>query len=121
MLQCSLNSKNSAVFDSLEVGFPMQTWARALVEKVFLGPRITGSVARMYGSGTEEEKVSWGEWLGAAGFRGVPLSFANHCQANLLLGLFNDGYRVEELENNRLVLGWKSRRLLSASVWSSNS
>ncbi|KAL5149717.1 Nodulation-signaling pathway 2 protein [Glycine soja] len=111
----------SAVFDSLEVGFPMQTWARALVEKVFLGPRITGSVARMYGSGTEEEKVSWGEWLGAAGFRGVPLSFANHCQANLLLGLFNDGYRVEELENNRLVLGWKSRRLLSASVWSSNS
>ncbi|TKY56183.1 Nodulation-signaling pathway 2 protein [Spatholobus suberectus] len=114
----------SAVFDSLEVGFPMQRWARALVEKVFLGPRIADSVARMYRSEEEEEEEergSWGEWLGAAGFRGVPVSFANHCQANLLLGLFNDGYRVEELGNNRLVLGWKSRRLLSASVWTSGS
>ncbi|KAK7301316.1 hypothetical protein RJT34_12177 [Clitoria ternatea] len=111
----------SAVFDSLEVGFPMQRWARGLVERVLLGPRITGSVARMYRIGEEEgEGGSWVEWLGAAGFRGVPISFANHCQANLLLGLFNDGYRVE-LGNNKLVLGWKSRRLLSASVWTSES
>ncbi|RVW17693.1 Nodulation-signaling pathway 2 protein [Vitis vinifera] len=49
-----------------------------------------------------------GEWLDGAGFRGVGISFANHCQAKLLLGLFNDGYRVEELANNRMVLGWKS-------------
>lgn len=109
----------SAVYDSLEAGFPMQRWARALVERVFLGPRITGSVARMYRS--SEEWGSFGEWLGAAGFTGVPISFANHCQAKLLVGLFNDGYRVEELggnnNNNKLVLGWKSRRLLSASVW----
>jgi len=110
----------SAVFDSLEVGFPMQRWARALVERVFLGPRIANSVDLMYRSGGEE-RGSWEEWLGAAGFRGVPISFANHCQANLLLGLFNDGYRVEELGNNKLVLGWKSRRLISASVWTSNS
>ncbi|CAJ1971852.1 unnamed protein product [Sphenostylis stenocarpa] len=110
----------SAVFDSLEVGFPMHRWARALVERVLLGPRIGSCVERMYRSGGEE-RGSWEEWLGAAGFRGVPVSFANHCQANLLLGLFNDGYRVEELGNNKLVLGWKSRRLLSASVWTSNS
>ncbi|XP_027902412.1 nodulation-signaling pathway 2 protein [Vigna unguiculata] len=112
----------SAVFDSLEAGFPMQGRARALVERVFLGPRIVGSLARVYRTGEEvEERGSWGEWLGAAGLRGVPMSFANHCQAKLLLGLFNDGYRVEELGANKLVLDWKSRRLLSASLWTSSS
>ncbi|WVZ21543.1 hypothetical protein V8G54_008865 [Vigna mungo] len=112
----------SAVFDSLEAGFPMQGRARALVERIFLGPRIVGSLARIYRTGEElEERRSWGEWLGAAGFRGVPMSFANHCQAKLLLGLFNDGYRVEELGTNKLVLDWKSRRLLSASLWTSSS
>nr|KYP55182.1 Nodulation-signaling pathway 2 protein [Cajanus cajan] len=110
----------SAVFDSLEAGFPMQSRARALVERVFLGPRIAGSLGRIYRTGEEEERGSWGEWLGAAGFRGVPLSFANHCQAKLLLGLFNDGYRVEELGSNKLVLDWKSRRMLSASLWTSS-
>ncbi|XP_004499407.1 protein NODULATION SIGNALING PATHWAY 2 [Cicer arietinum] len=113
----------SAVFDSLEAGFPMQNRARALVERVFFGPRIAGSLARIYRTGGEEERRSWGEWLGAAGFRGVPVSFANHCQAKLLLGLFNDGYRVEEVGvgSNKLVLDWKSRRLLSASVWTCSS
>ncbi|KAF8026626.1 hypothetical protein BT93_F3191 [Corymbia citriodora subsp. variegata] len=119
----------SAVYDSLEAGFPMQDWARALVERVFLGPRIAGSLARMYrgrpGEGEEEEEegngCSWGEWLGAEGFKPGRVSFSNHCQAKLLVGLFNDGYRAEEVAGNRLILGWKSRRLLSASIWTAAS
>ncbi|PIA47325.1 hypothetical protein AQUCO_01400175v1 [Aquilegia coerulea] len=111
----------SAVYDSLEAGFPMQSRSRALVEKVFLGPRIAGSLARIYrarGEKNEEEGCSsWREWMNGAGFDPVGISFSNHCQAKLLLGLFNDGYRVEELRKNTLVLGWKSRRLLSASIW----
>ncbi|KAK6257484.1 hypothetical protein QUC31_000943 [Theobroma cacao] len=109
----------SAVYDSLEAGFPMQGRARALVERVFLGPRIAGSLTRIYRTRGEEESCPWSEWLAAVGFKPVNISFANHCQAKLLLGLFNDGYSVEELANNRLVLGWKSRRLLSASIWTS--
>ncbi|XAR62785.1 hypothetical protein NMG60_11017660 [Bertholletia excelsa] len=109
----------SAVYDSLEAGFPMQERARALVEQVFLGPRIAGSLAQFYRArGEDESWCSIGEFLGPWGFHPVNISFANHCQAKLLLGLFNDGYRVDELANNRLVLGWKSRRLLSASIWS---
>ncbi|KAJ7965598.1 nodulation-signaling pathway 2 protein-like [Quillaja saponaria] len=111
----------SAVYDSLEAGFPNQSRARALVERVFLGPRIAGTLARIYRSREEEERDCWGEWLGGAGFKPMSISFANHCQAKLLLGLFNDGYRVEELASNKLVLGWKSRRMLSASLWSSSS
>ncbi|KAL3504130.1 hypothetical protein ACH5RR_033971 [Cinchona calisaya] len=109
----------SAIYDSLETGFPMQGRARALVERVFLGPRIAGSLARIYRVQGEEAGGSWAECLGVMGFRPNTISFANHCQAKLLLGLFNDGYRVEELASNKLVLGWKSRRLLSASVWTS--
>lgn len=110
----------SALYDSLEAGFPMQGRARALVEKVFLGPRIAGSVARSYRA-PEGEECSWGNWLAGEGFRPVGFSFFNHCQAKLLLGLFNDGYRVEEVASNKIVLGWKSRSLLSASVWTSSS
>ncbi|GMN68329.1 hypothetical protein TIFTF001_037386 [Ficus carica] len=109
----------SAVYDSLEAGFPMQGRGRALVERVFLGPRIVGSLGRIYRA-RRDERGSWGEWLAVAGCSAVPVSFANICQAKLLMGLFNDGYRVEELASNRLVLGWKSRRLLSASLWTSS-
>jgi hypothetical protein len=107
------------MYDSLQAGFPMNKWARSLVEQVFLGPRIMGSVAQLYMNGEEEEQVrgSWGEWLGAEGFKGVTISYGNHCQSKLLLGLFNDGYRVEEMGNNKLVLGWKSRPLISSSIW----
>ncbi|CAM8999674.1 unnamed protein product [Rhodiola kirilowii] len=110
----------SALYDSLEAGFPMQRRARELVEKVFLGPRIAGSLARIYQmQGEEEYNGSWSECLGSWGCKPVRVSSANHCQANLLLGLFNDGYRVEEVSHNRLVIGWKSRRLLTASIWTS--
>ncbi|XP_038718289.1 protein NODULATION SIGNALING PATHWAY 2-like [Tripterygium wilfordii] len=111
----------SALYDSLEDGFPMQARARALVEKVFLGPRIARSLARIYRTRGEDEGCSWWERLGNVGFNPVNISFANGCQAKLLLGLFNDGYKVEELGNGRLVLGWKSRQLLSASIWTSRS
>ncbi|XP_068636835.1 protein NODULATION SIGNALING PATHWAY 2 [Aristolochia californica] len=105
----------SAVYDSLEAGFPMLGRARTLVERVFLGPRIAGTLARNYRSGAGDE--CWTDWMTGSGFNPVRISYFNHCQAKLLLGLFNDGYRVEEIGPNRLILGWKSRRLLSASVW----
>lgn len=112
----------SAIYDSLEAGFPMQRQARAPVQNIFLGPRIANSLARIYRSrGEGEEASSWGKWLGEAGFVPAKKSFSNHCQAKLLVGLFNDGYRMDELANDRLVLSWKSRRLLSASIWVSSS
>ncbi|KAF2291415.1 hypothetical protein GH714_023825 [Hevea brasiliensis] len=50
----------SALYDSLEAGFPMQSKARALVERVFLGPRIAGSLARIYSTRADEEGCCWG-------------------------------------------------------------
>ncbi|XP_047320999.1 protein NODULATION SIGNALING PATHWAY 2-like [Impatiens glandulifera] len=119
----------SALYDSLEAGLlPVrgQSASRALVERVFMGPRIVAAVARIYKSGCEGEEVEEGSsgsgsWLLGIGYKPVCFSFSNHCQAKLLLGLFNDGYGVEELAKNRIALGWKSRRLLSASIWTSSS
>lgn len=87
------------------------------MERAWLGPKIVGSVGMSY-KGGEEGEVSWGDWMEGSGFGPVGLSNFNHCQAKLLVGLFNDGYRVEEVGTNKLVLGWKSRRLLCASAWS---
>ncbi|KAE8715450.1 Nodulation-signaling pathway 2 protein [Hibiscus syriacus] len=109
----------SAMFDSLEAGFPMQGRTRAMVERVILGPRIAGSLNQIYRTRKEYESGPWWEWLNSEGYKAVNISFGNHCQAKLLLGLFNDGYTVEEYANNRLLLAWKSRRLLSASIWTS--
>jgi hypothetical protein len=110
----------SAVWDSLEAGFPTQSRVRGLVERVILAPNIAGAVSRAYRGtdGTDGEgRRGWGEWMRGSGYKAVPLSCFNHSQARLLLGLFNDGYTVEETRPNKIVLGWKSRRLLSASVW----
>uniref|UniRef100_J3LM89 Uncharacterized protein n=2 Tax=Oryza brachyantha TaxID=4533 RepID=J3LM89_ORYBR len=108
----------SAVWDSLEAGFPTQSRVRGLVERVILGPNIAGAVSRAYrGVDGGEGRCGWGEWMRGNGFAAVPLSCFNHSQARLLLGLFNDGYTVEETGPNKIVLGWKARRLMSASVW----
>ncbi|KAL6907580.1 hypothetical protein ACP4OV_002619 [Aristida adscensionis] len=112
----------SAVWDSLEAGFPTQSRVRGLVERAILAPNIAGAVSRAYravdGGDGEAARGGWGEWMRGNGFRAVPLSCFNHSQARLLLGLFNDGYTMEETSPNKIVLGWKARRLLSASVWS---
>ncbi|KAH7654698.1 Transcription factor GRAS domain-containing protein [Dioscorea alata] len=105
----------SAVSDSLEAGFPMHGKARELVEKVFMGPRIAGAVGRAYRR--EGGGGGWSEWMVGMGFGRVGLSLFNQSQARLLIGLFHDGFRVEEMEVNKLLLAWKSQRLLSASVW----
>ncbi|KAF8683612.1 hypothetical protein HU200_044534 [Digitaria exilis] len=104
----------SAVWDSLEAGFPTQSRVRGLVERAILAPNIAGAVSRAYRA---EGRAGWGEWMRGNGFRAVPLSCFNHSQARLLLGLFNDGYTMEETSPNKIVLGWKARRLLAASVW----
>ncbi|CAN6861622.1 unnamed protein product [Brassica oleracea] len=104
----------SAIFDSLEAG-P----ARGFVERVIFGPWVSDWLTRIAITAEVESFASWPLWLATNGFNPVEVSFANRCQAKLLLSLFNDGYGVEELGQNGLVLGWKSRRLVSASFWAS--
>ncbi|KAG7552381.1 Transcription factor GRAS [Arabidopsis thaliana x Arabidopsis arenosa] len=108
----------SAIFDSLEAGLSIANPARGFVERVFIGPWVANWLTRITADDAEVESfASWPQWLETNGFKPMEVSFANRCQAKLLLSLFNDGYIVEELGQNGLVLGWKSRRLVSASFW----
>ncbi|CAN8246901.1 unnamed protein product [Cochlearia groenlandica] len=112
----------SAMLDSLEACLLNTNPARAFVERVFIGPWVSSWLTRITTSGNDAEVesfASWSQWLENNGFNPMDVSFANRCQAKLLLSLFSDGYRVEELGQNGLVLGWKSRRLVSASFWAS--
>lgn len=109
----------SAMFDSLEEGLSIASSARGFVERVFIGPWVSAWLTRITDDAEVESFALWPQWLEANGFKPMDVSFANRCQAKLLLSLFNDGYRVEELGQNGLVLGWKSRRLVSASFWAS--
>ncbi|PKU76714.1 nodulation-signaling pathway 2 protein-like [Dendrobium catenatum] len=102
-----------AMMEALEEGFPKQRMAREMVEKEILAPRIAAAVWKAYC----EEEGEVGEWMAAAGFRRVDLSGFNVSQARMLIKLFNYGYRVEEEYSNKLVLRWKSRRLVCATTW----
>ncbi|KAG0469354.1 hypothetical protein HPP92_018682 [Vanilla planifolia] len=108
-----------AVWDYLEAGFPMQGMVRQMVERVILGPGIAGAVRRAYERHVCGDRARDGcaEWLATSGFDRVALSFFNLSQARLLLGLFQSGFHIDEDAPNKLTLRWKSRRLLSASVW----
>lgn len=114
----------SAIFDSLEacLASELSSAGRLLVERVFLAPRITsavsfcGGAASMGGGGGDSAKCNWFSLVNSAGFKPSPLSFHNLSQARLLLGLFKDGFKLEET-GHRLRLGWRSTPLIAASAW----
>lgn len=82
-----------------------------LVERDMLGPKIQDFVGK-YGSETPEApgpKV-------LEGFMPCELSACNIAQARMLVGLFSRSFDVAH-ENGMLQLCWKSRPLISVSVW----
>ncbi|XP_024522497.1 nodulation-signaling pathway 2 protein [Selaginella moellendorffii] len=123
----------STLFDSLEATLASEDEMRSLVERVFLGPRIKNTVTSAVSqSPLEKEAVShvdfsgkmvknrWSGLAEAVGFQQRSFSSYNRCQARLLVGLFQDGHQIQEDEDTML-LCWKSRPLIAASVWSSSS
>ncbi|MCO5568038.1 hypothetical protein L7F22_021734 [Adiantum nelumboides] len=112
----------SAICDSLEACLSSETVARMLVERVFLAPRINSTVMFWSGSsaqtelGTDFATYNWCSLVRSVGFKSLPLSFQNLSQARLLLGLYKDGFKLDE-RSNRLLLGWRAKPLFAASVW----
>lgn len=112
----------SAICDSLEACLSNEDIARVLVERVFLAPRINSTVRFWSRSSAESElgadfaTYNWCSLVRSVGFKSLPLSFQNLSQARLLLGLYKDGFKLDE-RSNRLLLGWRAKPLFAASVW----
>ncbi|CAL4995346.1 unnamed protein product [Urochloa decumbens] len=81
-----------------------------LVERDMLGPKIQDFVGQ-FGPVTLEAAPKDLE-----GFVPCELSARNIAQASLLIGLFNRSFGIAR-EKGRLQLCWKSRPLISVSVW----
>ncbi|CAL1409161.1 unnamed protein product [Linum trigynum] len=87
-----------------------------MMEKEVLGVRIVNSL-REFPCGASE-KLEWGNGFESLQrlFKARAFSHYNVSQANYLVSLFSGGYWVQH-ERNRLALCWKSRPLVTASIW----
>lgn len=109
----------SAIFDSLDATFPVDSAQRSKVEEFIFAPEIRNIVAC---EGAErvvrhERLEKWRKIMEGKGFKGVALSGNAVTQSKILLGLYScDGYRLTE-ETGCLLLGWQDRAILAASAW----
>lgn len=109
----------SAIFDSLDATFPVDSVQRAKVEQYIFAPEIRNIVACEGPERTarHERLEKWRKVMEGKGFRGVPLSANAVTQSKILLGLYScDGYRLTE-EKGCLLLGWQDRAIIAASAW----
>ncbi|KAK2968773.1 hypothetical protein RJ640_028166 [Escallonia rubra] len=109
----------SAIFDSLDATFPLDSAQRAKVEQYIFAPEIRNIVAY---EGVDrvmrhERLEKWRKIMEGKGFKGVPLSANAVTQSKILLGLYTcDGYRLTE-DKGCLLLGWQDRAIIAASAW----
>ncbi|KAG9129291.1 hypothetical protein Leryth_015675 [Lithospermum erythrorhizon] len=108
----------SALHESILSSLGACKFATRDIEEEFLGERIMKTV-KEFPSSEEWEKLQFLRnncCHPFQGFRRKSVSCNNVAQAKLLISLFNVGYWVQH-EQCRLILTWKSRPLVSASVW----
>ncbi|XP_074276019.1 scarecrow-like protein 18 [Silene latifolia] len=110
-----------SLFDSLEATLPPQSQERVAVEEGWFGGEIKDVVGEEGESRRERHQryESWEVLLRSSGFKSVALSPFSLSQAKLLLRLHypSEGYQLQVVNTNCLMLGWKNRPLFSVSSW----
>ncbi|KAL9244604.1 hypothetical protein vseg_018366 [Gypsophila vaccaria] len=110
-----------ALFDSLEATLPPQSQDRVAVEEGWFGDEIRDVIGAEGESRRERHQKyeSWEVLLRSSGFKSVALSPFSLSQAKLLLRLHypSEGYQLQVVNTNCLMLGWKTRPLFSVSSW----
>lgn len=107
-----------AMFESIDVALPRDRKERMDVEQQCLARDIVNIIA-CEGKERVERHELLGKWklrLTMAGFRQYPLSSYVNSVISSLLKRYSEHYTLEE-KDGAMLLGWKDRKLISASAW----
>ncbi|KAL6847317.1 hypothetical protein ACP4OV_023170 [Aristida adscensionis] len=108
----------SAMFESIDANLARDSKERINVEQHCLAKDIVNIIA-CEGKDRVERHELLGKWksrLTMAGFRPYPLSSYVNSVIKKLLACYSDKYTLEE-KDGAMLLGWKNRKLISASAW----
>ncbi|XP_052162870.1 chitin-inducible gibberellin-responsive protein 1 isoform X1 [Oryza glaberrima] len=108
----------SAMFESIDANLPRDNKERISVEQHCLAKDIVNIIA-CEGKDRVERHELLGKWksrLTMAGFRPYPLSSYVNSVIRKLLACYSDKYTLDE-KDGAMLLGWRSRKLISASAW----
>lgn len=108
----------SAMFESIDANLPRDSKERISVEQHCLAKDIVNIIA-CEGKDRVERHELLGKWksrLSMAGFKPYPLSSYVNSVIKKLLACYSDKYTLEE-KDGAMLLGWKNRKLISASAW----
>ncbi|KAF0905195.1 hypothetical protein E2562_000985 [Oryza meyeriana var. granulata] len=108
----------SAMFESIDANLSRDNKERISVEQHCLAKDIVNIIA-CEGKDRVERHELLGKWksrLTMAGFRPYPLSSYVNSVIKELLARYSDKYTLEE-KDGAMLLGWKNRKLISASAW----
>lgn len=107
-----------AMFESIDVALP-RDWRKMMdVEQHCLAKDMVNIIA-CEGKERVERHELFGKWksrLTMAGFRQYPLSSYVNSVISSLLKRYSEHYTLEE-KDGAMLLGWKDRKLISASAW----
>jgi hypothetical protein len=108
----------SAMFESIDANLQRDSKERINVEQHCLAKDIVNIIA-CEGKDRVERHELLGKWksrLTMAGFKPYPLSSYVNSVIKKLLACYSDKYTLEE-KDGAMLLGWKTRKLISASAW----
>ncbi|CAN1294083.1 GRAS family protein RAD1 [Linum perenne] len=110
----------AAIFDAMDSMMPKYDTRRAKMEQFYFGEEIKNIVSCEGGARVErhEKLDQWRRRMSRAGFQAAPIKKLGEAKEWLLKKKVSEGYTVVE-EKGCLVLGWKTRPMVSVSCWRS--
>lgn len=116
---CETLDYYTAMFESIDAGRPRDDRQRISAEEHCVAKDVVNVIAC---EGTERVErhelfTKWRMRLGMAGFAQLQLSPSVGNSVRNMLQEYNSNYRVADLGNGALYLGWKNRALATTSAW----